>query len=122
MFASNEYTFSDKLRTYFGLRYDYFDFKVDAKSLTENSGRAKDDKLSVKGSVILKPITPLEVYLSLGKGYHCNDARGTTIRIDPGFRRSSRHGLSVSGIDWRRIGVTAVSWRQASSDGRGVDA
>ncbi len=83
LFASNEYTFSDKLRTYVGLRYDYFDFKVDAKSLTDNSGEATDDKLSLKGSVILKPITPLEVYLSLGQGYHSNDARGTTIRIDP---------------------------------------
>ncbi len=83
LFASNEFTFSDKLRTYVGLRYDYFDFKVDAKSLPENSGRAKDNKLSLKGSIILKPIAALEVYLSLGQGYHSNDARGTTIRIDP---------------------------------------
>jgi hypothetical protein len=83
LFASNEYTFSDKLRSYFGLRYDYFDFKVDAKSLPDNSGKANDDKLSLKGSMILKPITPFEVYFSLGQGYHSNDARGTTIRIDP---------------------------------------
>ncbi len=83
LFASNEHTFSDKVRTYLGLRYDYFDFRVDAKSLLENSGKANDDKLSLKGSVIFKPLTPLEVYLSLGQGYHSNDARGTTIRIDP---------------------------------------
>lgn len=83
LFASNEFTFSDSLRTYVGLRYDRFDFKVDAKSLPVNSGEAQDDKLSIKGSVILKPIAPLEVYLSAGQGYHSNDARGTTIRIDP---------------------------------------
>lgn len=83
LFASNEYTFSDALRTYVGLRYDYFGFEVDAKSLLENSGKANDDKLSLKGSVILKPVTPLEVYISLGQGYHSNDARGTTIRTDP---------------------------------------
>jgi len=83
LFASNEFTFSDKLRTYVGLRYDRFNFKVDAKSLPENSGKANDDKLSVKGSVIFKPITPLELYLSYGQGFHSNDARGTTIRIDP---------------------------------------
>lgn len=83
LFASNEFTFSDKLRTYVGLRYDYFDFKVDAKSLAENSGKANDDKVSVKGSVIYKPVPLLELYLSLGQGYHSNDARGTTIRIDP---------------------------------------
>jgi hypothetical protein len=83
LFGSNEFTFSDKLRTYLAVRYDYFDFKVDAKSLPENSGEARDDKLSVKGSVIYKPAPPLELYLSLGQGFHSNDARGTTIRIDP---------------------------------------
>jgi len=83
LFASNEFTFNDKLRTYIGLRYDYFDFKVDAKSLVENSGKANDDKVSLKGSVIYKPSSALELYLSLGQGYHSNDARGTTIRIDP---------------------------------------
>lgn len=83
LFASNEYTFSDKLRTYLGLRYDYFDFKVDARTLADNSGTADDDKISIKGSVIYTPFSLLELYLSLGQGYHSNDARGTTIRIDP---------------------------------------
>ena len=83
LFASNEFTVNDKLRTYVGLRYDYFDFKVKAKSLPENSGDAHDSKLSLKGSVIYKPVAPLELYLSLGQGYHSNDARGTTINIDP---------------------------------------
>ncbi len=83
LFASNEFTFNDKLRTYFGLRYDYFDFDVQAKTQPDNSGRANDDKLSFKGSVIYKPVDPLELYLSAGQGFHSNDARGTTIRIDP---------------------------------------
>ena len=83
LFASNEFTFSNKLRTYFGLRFDYFDFTVDAKSLAENSGDANDSKVSLKGSVIYTPVKQLELYLSLGQGYHSNDARGTTINIDP---------------------------------------
>ena len=83
LFASNEFTFSNQLRTYIGLRYDYLDFKVDAKSLPENSGRANDSKVSLKGSVIYTPVKPLELYLSFGQGYHSNDARGTTINIDP---------------------------------------
>jgi outer membrane receptor protein involved in Fe transport len=83
LFASNEFTFGRKLRTYFGMRYDHFDFNVRAKTQPENSGRAKDGKLSLKGSVIYTPVQPLEFYLSAGQGFHSNDARGTTIRTDP---------------------------------------
>ena len=83
LFASNEHSFSDKLRTYVGLRYDYFDFSVDARSLPENSGDAHDSRASLKASLIYTPIKPLELYLSLGQGYHSNDARGTTIVTDP---------------------------------------
>ncbi len=83
LFASNEFTFNDKLRTYFGVRYDRFDFDVRARTNPENSGKANDDKVSVKGSLIYKPADPLELYLSAGQGFHSNDARGTTIRTDP---------------------------------------
>jgi hypothetical protein len=83
LFASHEFTFDEKLRTYVGVRYDYFDFEVRARTQPENSGRASDDKLSFKGSIIYKPVDPLELYLSAGQGFHSNDARGTTIRIDP---------------------------------------
>ena len=83
LFASNEFTFSEKLRTYIGARYDYFDFDVKAKTQPENSGTANDDKVSIKGSVIYKPVGLLELYLSAGQGFHSNDARGTTISIDP---------------------------------------
>ena len=83
LFASNEFNFSGTLRSYVGVRFDHFNFKVDARSLPENSGKANDSKVSLKGSVIFKPVAPLELYLSLGQGYHSNDARGTTIAIDP---------------------------------------
>jgi hypothetical protein len=83
LFASNEFTFSDRLRTYAGVRLDHFEFDVDAKSLPVNSGEARDFKVSLKGSIIYQPAQPLELYLSLGQGYHSNDARGTTINIDP---------------------------------------
>lgn len=83
LFASNEFTFSDSLRTYAGVRYDHFRFDVDAKSLPANAGEASDSKVSLKGSVIYQPSKAVEIYVSAGQGYHSNDARGTTIRIDP---------------------------------------
>ncbi|MDQ3145297.1 MAG: TonB-dependent receptor [Pseudomonadota bacterium] len=81
--ASNEFSFSDALRTYVGMRYDHYWFDVNAISLPENSGSADDGRFSLKGSVIYKPLAPLELYLSVGQGFHSNDARGTTIAIDP---------------------------------------
>lgn len=83
LFASNEFSWSNTLRTYVGLRYDHFGFEVDAKSLPQNSGRTDDGILSAKASIIYKPDDPLELYLSFGQGFHSNDARGTTITRDP---------------------------------------
>jgi hypothetical protein len=83
LFASNEFTFSKKLRSYLGIRYDHFDFDVRAKTQPENSGNANDGKASLKGSLIYTPVAPLEFYVSAGQGFHSNDARGTTIRTDP---------------------------------------
>jgi outer membrane receptor protein involved in Fe transport len=82
LFASNEYSFSDSLRSYVGLRYDRFAFNV-TSSTSQNSGEASDGKLSAKASLIYRPLRPLELYLSLGQGFHSNDARGTTITVDP---------------------------------------
>lgn len=83
VYAFNETTLSDKLRSYVGVRYDHFAFDVDALSLPANSGSASDGKLSFKGSLVLRPVKPLDLYLSAGQGFHSNDARGTTISIDP---------------------------------------
>ena len=83
LFASAEHSFSETLRTYVGLRYDYFTFDVRARTQPENSGTADDDKFSFKGSVVYTPARAVELYLSAGQGFHSNDARGTTIKIDP---------------------------------------
>lgn len=83
VFAANEHRFSDKLRTYVGLRYDQYDFEVRSQTLAANSGEADDGIGSVKLGVTYAPIGPLELYANYGQGFHSNDARGTTITIDP---------------------------------------
>ena len=65
-----------------GLRADRFDFDV-TSNLAENSGGADDLMFTPKASVIYAVTDESEVYLSAGKGFHSNDARGTTITIDP---------------------------------------
>lgn len=82
-FVANDFRINERFRTYLGARYDHFDFDVDALSLPINSGSANSGTSSLKGSLIWQPISPLELYASYGQGFHSNDARGTTIRVEP---------------------------------------
>ncbi|MDQ3228555.1 MAG: TonB-dependent receptor, partial [Pseudomonadota bacterium] len=83
VFVANEFRFNDQWRSYVGVRHDRYDFDVDALSLPINSGEADDSATSVKASLAWKPSNAMEFYGSYGQGFHSNDARGTTIRIDP---------------------------------------
>jgi outer membrane receptor for Fe3+-dicitrate len=65
-----------------GLRGEAYDFAVDA-NLPDNSGKASDQMLTPKFSMIFGPWRKSEFYLNYGQGFHSNDARGTTIRVDP---------------------------------------
>src|SRR5690606_15425067 len=61
---------------------DGYDFDV-ASDRAENSGTARDTLLSPKMSFVYAVGDAAEVYLSAGRGFHSNDARGTTITVDP---------------------------------------
>jgi outer membrane receptor protein involved in Fe transport len=77
-----EVPWSAKVRTRAGLRADYYRARV--TSDTEfNSGTEDDLLASPKLSLVLGPWSRTEWYLNLGYGYHSNDARGATIRVDP---------------------------------------
>ena len=65
------------LRSVAGLRYDAYRFKVDS-SVEGNSGAASDHVVSPKLSLILGPWRRTEFFVNYGKGFHSNDARGTT--------------------------------------------
>jgi outer membrane receptor protein involved in Fe transport len=73
---------SEHVRTEVGLRADRFEFDVDS-SLAANSGSANDSIVSPKFSLILGAWRETEFFFNLGKGFHSNDARGTTIRVSP---------------------------------------
>jgi outer membrane receptor protein involved in Fe transport len=51
--------------------------------LALNSGTATGRQFSPKAAFIFGPWDKTEFYVNLGRGFHSNDARGTTIRIDP---------------------------------------
>ncbi len=71
------------LRGIVGLRADQARFKVDSLSNAANSGSASDHLLSPKLSMILGPWSKTEFFFNAGRGFHSNDARGTTASVDP---------------------------------------
>lgn len=71
------------LRSIVGLRADQARFKVDSLVQAANSGSASDHQLSPKLSLILGPWAKTEFFFNAGRGFHSNDARGTTATVDP---------------------------------------
>ena len=88
VYWENGVQWHERLRSVAGLRADHFRFRVDA-DLPENSGRARDSLVSPKLSLIAGPWAKTETFLNWGRGFHSNDARGTTTRFDPKCLRSS---------------------------------
>jgi outer membrane receptor protein involved in Fe transport len=82
LYYANEMRWTDRFRSVLGLRADRYEFDV-TSDVPENSGTADDSLLSPKMSFIYAIGDSAEVYLSAGRGFHSNDARGTTITVDP---------------------------------------
>ena len=71
-----------ELRLLVGLRGDVYHFDVTSDN-SANSGQKTASILSPKASLAWAPLEAVEVYLNYGRGFHSNDARGTSIRFDP---------------------------------------
>lgn len=82
LWAQNETRWTSWFRSIQGLRADAYDFTVDS-NIAANSGKANDDMVTPKLSLIFGPWQKTELYLNYGHGFHSNDARGTTIDVDP---------------------------------------
>jgi hypothetical protein len=114
-FAELDLQWSERLRSSLGLRADHYRFDVDALN-PANGGDAAETTIlpSLGAAYALNDL--VEVYANWGKGFHSNDVRGVTIRVDPttgepvdpvdlfvdqqgaevGLRLESRHGLSAT--------------------------
>ncbi len=77
LYGENTVQWLPWLRSVAGVRYDAYRFKVDS-SIAGNSGVAQDHVMSPKLSLILGPWSKWEFFANYGKGFHSNDARGTT--------------------------------------------
>jgi len=64
------------------VREDFY-YAIVTSNLNENSGKTDAHITSPKLSLIYGPFANTEYFLNYGQGFHSNDARGTTITVDP---------------------------------------
>lgn len=81
-YVKNETRWTDWVRSDLGLRLDHYHFGVESDQ-PGYSGQVRDTLASPKGSIVLGPWSRTEVNFSAGMGFHSNDARGVTSRMDP---------------------------------------
>jgi outer membrane receptor protein involved in Fe transport len=74
---------TDSLRFTAGLRGDYYDFDVTAKTPGSAEGSVSDSRASPKVGLAYTLTDNVELYSNWGKGFHSNDARGVVNPADP---------------------------------------
>ncbi|MFM8608883.1 MAG: TonB-dependent receptor, partial [Burkholderiaceae bacterium] len=82
LYAENTTEWTPWLRSIAGLRANFYRFRVDSDT-PANSGRERDQIVSPKLGLVFGPWKKTELYLNTGRGFHSNDARGVTQRVDP---------------------------------------
>ena len=110
-YFENRIQWLEKFRTVAGVRADYYHFDVDNRA-GGNSGRKDDAMASPKLTAIFGPWAETEIYLQGGLGFHSNDGRGVTSRMQPadplvrtygaeiGLRNASLPGLQSTLSFW----------------------
>ena len=82
LYVENKTRWTDWLRSTLGLRGDVFLASVDSDTAT-NSGQTTAFLPSPKAGLVFGPFEQTEFFVNAGLGFHSNDARGTTTRVDP---------------------------------------
>ena len=82
IYAENATRWLPWFRTVLGVRGDTYRFDVDSDN-DANSGKERAGIVNPKLALIFGPWRRTEFYVNAGGGFHSNDARGTTITVDP---------------------------------------
>ena len=107
VYGENLATWTPWFTTITGLRVDRYTAHVTSALLADNSGAHQSQQLSPKFSVIFGPWQQTALFFNLGRGFHSNDARGTTAKVDP---QTLQPVAAVPGLvrSWgREVGVKA---------------
>src|SRR5712691_8114180 len=82
LYYENSIQWSDTFRSIAGVREDFYGARVDSDN-PANSGTTSAHITSPKLNFVFGPFDKTEYFLNYGQGFHSNDARGTTITVDP---------------------------------------
>jgi hypothetical protein len=120
VYVQNSVQWCDKVRTVLGLRGDGYRFDVESNAAA-NSGVATEGLMSPKAALILGPWARTEFYVNAGTGFHSNDARGSTLTVDPAtgapasrvtpLVRSRGAEFGVRSVVLPRLQTTLAVWR-----------
>lgn len=82
-YLKNQTHWLEKFRTIAAVRSDTFQFDVRNLLVPQNSGDKTATTISPKLGLIFGPWYDTEFFINLGYGFHSNDARGVTVKVDP---------------------------------------
>jgi hypothetical protein len=82
LYYENTLQWTDTFRSIAGVREDFYGARVDS-DVAANSGTTSARITSPKLNFIFGPFDRTEYFLNYGQGFHSNDARGTTMSVDP---------------------------------------
>ncbi|MBS3964302.1 MAG: TonB-dependent receptor plug domain-containing protein [Methylomonas sp.] len=107
VYLKNHTHWHDKVRTITGLRADFLNNEVRVLESALNTAEINDGNSGNRGKVMLSPKVGLvlgpwydsEFFVNAGYGHHSNDARGTTLRVNPdGTPAVNEVGASIARI------------------------
>lgn len=110
-YLKNQTYWHDKVRTIAGVRGDFLNNDVtslatgsgDPLVAKANSGHRGQVLISPKFNLVLGPWYDTEFFVNGGYGYHSNDARGTTLQMDPASGEKLDSGASrIKPMAWSR--------------------
>ena len=108
VFFQNDTPWTSKFRTILGVRGDLYRFDVTGKSDPENGGTLTRGIFSPKLSMIFGPFRQTEIYANAGLGFHSNDARGATIKVDPASGAPAERVTPLARAKSAEVGVRSL--------------
>jgi hypothetical protein len=104
LYYENTLQWTDTFRSIAGLREAFYRARVDS-DLAANSGDTVEHMSLPKLNFILGPYGRTEYFLNYGQGFHSNDARGTTITIDPATKNPAAKVPALVRSKGEEIGI-----------------
>src|SRR5712692_6987474 len=104
LYYENTLQWTDNFRSIAGVREDFYNARVDSDR-AENSGTTSAHITSPKLNFVFGPFDKTEYFLNYGQGFHSNDARGTTITIDPATNKAADKVPALVKTHGEEIGV-----------------